>query len=322
VRLKNYSADSAVLAIYNSHFKAGTTSDDMLRRETECNIIRNDSNTLNPAYARVIGGDFNIQSSSETAYQILVGSTGNNTGRFFDTVNRPGSWNNSSTYRFLHSQDPIGGGGMDDRYDQILMTSSLFDGLGLEYIGNQTIPFGTTTWNDPNHSYRTFGNDGTSFNSVLNSTSNTMVDNDVALAIKNAANGAGHIPVYLDLKVPPKINSSLPLTVDFGRVRQGTAQQRTISIGNGGDTALWSAAGINTLHYSVTLPAPFSTAPGPFLSNAGAALNSHVITMNTSTPGSYSTNLLLTTDDPDNPTKNVLVKGYVVGTRSAPPPGN
>lgn len=321
VRLHGYSADSTVFAIYNSHFKAGSAADDMTRRETECNIIRNDANTLNAAYARLIGGDFNIQSSNETAYQILVGSTGNNTGRFYDPTNRPGTWNNSSTYKFLHSQDPIGAGGMDDRYDQILMTSALFDGASLEYIGNQTIPFSSTTWNDPNHSYRTFGNDGTSYNLALNSTSNAMVDNDVALAIKNAANGAGHIPVFLDIKVPPKINASLPLMVDFGRVRQGTTQQRVISIGNGGDTALWSASGINSLHYSITLPAPFSTAPGPFISNAGGALNSHTITMNTATAGSFTTNLVLTTDDPDNPTKNVLVKGYVVGNRSAPPPG-
>jgi hypothetical protein len=203
IRVDDGSANGARLAIYASHMKAGTSSTDQQRRLLEAQRIRDDAEALPADWRFLLGGDFNIQSSTQAAYIELVGSQANDDGRFFDPIDTPGSWNNNSAFRFVHSQDPAGAGGMDDRHDQILLSAGLVDGAGIDYVGDPAIPYSTTTWNDPNHSYRSWGNDGTSFNTSLTIAGNQMVGTTIAQALVTAANGAGHLPVFLDLRVPP-----------------------------------------------------------------------------------------------------------------------
>jgi len=193
----------ARLAIYSTHMKAGTTSSDQARRLLEAQRVRDDAAALPPDWNYLIGGDFNIQTSSQSAYIELIAATDGGAGQFFDPIRTPGSWNNNGAYRIVHTQDPSGAGGMDDRHDQLLASASLVDGLGLDYIGDPAIPYSTTTWDDPNHSYRSWGNDGTSFNLSLTIAGNTMVGPVIAQALVGSAAGAGHLPVFLDLRVPP-----------------------------------------------------------------------------------------------------------------------
>ncbi|MBC8135660.1 MAG: PEP-CTERM sorting domain-containing protein [Fibrella sp.] len=89
---------------------------------------------------------------------------------------------------------------MDDRFDVLLTSGNLGDGVGLDYLGSFGTPYSTTTWNDLNHSYRAWGNDGSSFNAVLNTTSNAMVGNSIATSLRNTATNGGHLPVFLDLR--------------------------------------------------------------------------------------------------------------------------
>ena len=61
-------------------------------------------------------------------------------------------------------------------------------------------PYSTTTWNDPNQSYRVWGNDGTSFNKSLTIAGNAEVGASIAQSLVNDATPAGgHLPVFLDL---------------------------------------------------------------------------------------------------------------------------
>ncbi len=203
IRLAAWTSAETVLAIYSTHMKSGTGTEDKERRLLEAQRIRDDAESLPADWHFLVGGDFNIQSSAQEAYQELVGSQANNDGRFFDPIKTPGSWNNSSSFRFVHTQDPIGAGGMDDRHDQILLSGSLVDGQGLDYIGNASVPYSTSTWNDPNHSYRSWGNDGSSYNTTLTISGNQMVGAVIAQALVDCAAGAGHLPVFLDLRVPP-----------------------------------------------------------------------------------------------------------------------
>ena len=92
VRLKDYTSDGAVLACYCSHMKAGSGTDDQARRLVEAGYIRDNAETLNSQWHFLYGADLNIQSSTQAAYQELVGSQANNDGRFFDPISRPGSW--------------------------------------------------------------------------------------------------------------------------------------------------------------------------------------------------------------------------------------
>ncbi|MFQ3548994.1 MAG: hypothetical protein SNJ70_04525 [Armatimonadota bacterium] len=212
VAIKGYpTASTPIIAMYSSHMKAGTSSTDRARRLREAQLIRNDAQVLNPSWSFLYGGDTNIQNSNEAAYQKLVGSESNNNGRFFDPINSPGNWNNNSYFRFIHTQDPIGAGGMDDRHDQLLISEDLIDGVGLDYIGNPAIPYSTSTWDDPNHSYRCWGNDGTSFDTTLTVNGNAMVGPMIAQALINTAKSSGHLPVFLDLRLPN------PLTVTVSK---------------------------------------------------------------------------------------------------------
>jgi hypothetical protein len=192
-------AELGTIACYSSHMKAGTGTDDRARRTLEAQAIRDDAALLPAAWHFLLGGDFNIRSSDEEAYQVLVGLGNTGAGRFFDPIKQPGAWNNNDFFSFVHTQDPSGAGGMDDRYDQVLVSANLIDGGGVEYVGNADIPYSTSAWDDPNHSYRCWGNDGSSFDGALRVGGNTMVGPTIAQALIDVAVGGGHLPVYLDL---------------------------------------------------------------------------------------------------------------------------
>lgn len=318
VRLVGYDSDGAVLACYCSHMKAGSTQTDQARRLVEAQEIRDNAEGIDtngpgtglPAgWSFVYGGDMNIQTSSQTAYQELVGSQANNGGRFFDPIDTPGSWNNNSAFRFVHTQDPVGAGGMDDRHDQLLVSASLVDGDGLDYIGDPNIPYSTTTWDDQNHTYRSWGNDGTSFNNMLTVTGNTMVGATIAQALRDAASDAGHLPVFMDLRVPARIDSDTVL--DFGSVPQGEWAEATLTVCNSGDVALWTATGIADLDYSLEASAGFGVPEGPFVETPGGAGNQHAIQMDTSTVGPMSGTLTISSNAPDEPVRIVTLVGEV-----------
>ncbi len=199
-RIVGDSADE-VLAIYDCHMKAGSTSTDQDRRLIEENRIRTDSNGLPANYLFLICADTNTQSSTQLGYQALVGPGSNLRGQFQDPISRPGNWNLTSSFAFIHTQDPSANGGMNDRHDQVLICNALVDGLGTEYVGKFGQPARLDTWNDPDHSYRAWGNDGTSFNKNLTVTGNAMVGSSIAQSIVTAeTTSGGHIPVFLDIK--------------------------------------------------------------------------------------------------------------------------
>lgn len=241
-------ADAPLLDIYAVHLKSDNTATDQARRLIETNRIRANADTLNanplhPPVNFMVAGDYNIQSSAEASYQALVGAQANNLGRFYDPIASPGTWRDNAADKFLDTQDPTSQ--MDDRYDQILMSQSLFDGKSLDYIGDPTRPFSTTTWNDPNHSYRVWGNDGTGFNGQLTIAGNLEVGQAIAQALFNTvgttnfvANGGtgGHLPVYADFRIltavvpetsgacVPSIGFVVLIAFYFSRKRLGRSQ--------------------------------------------------------------------------------------------------
>ncbi len=91
--------------------------------------------------------------------------------------------------------------GLDDRFDQILLSSDLLDRAGWDYRGDASLPYDTWGWDDAAHSYRAWGNSGSSFNASLTLGGNEMVGESIAASLVRAAYGAGHLPVYLDLHV-------------------------------------------------------------------------------------------------------------------------
>lgn len=293
--------NAPVLAVYGAHMKSGSAQDDRDRRLAETTRIRQDAQALPAGCFFLLGGDFNVQNSTEADYQQLVGSQSNNLGRFFDPIHSPGTWNNNSAFRFIHTQDPMGAGGMDDRHDQILVCSSLVDGSGFDYVGTPSIPYSTTTWNDPSHSYRAWGNDGTSYNNPLTVAGNTMVGPLIAQALRDSTGNSnpnvtgGHLPVFLDLLVPPQMNLSTT-SINFGDVAQGAAATGQFAVTNGVDTGVWPS-GVALLRYTPTPPVGYSTAAGPF-SLTGGQTRTHTVTLSTSTAGVYDGTLTILSQTP------------------------
>ncbi len=313
-----YTGNAATVASFGVHMKAGSTATDLNRRQAEALAIRtyitNNLLPFNPGINFMILGDFNVAAGNEAAYQTLTAPAAG-AARVFDPINTPGSWGDASIFRFVHTQDPATSAGMDDRFDQILCSPNLLDGQGLAYIGNPAVAYSTTTWNDPNHSYRAWGNDGTSFNNFLRTTGNTMTGAAIAQDIIDAATTAGgHIPVFMDIKVPAKAAAST-LSINFGNVYQGSTPLQPVTVTNNADVALFTAAGIDNLDHSLSASAGFTAPGGSFAAVAGTAGITHQIGLDTATLGPKSGTLTITTDDPAIPTITVTLNGNVV-----PPP--
>ena len=135
-------------------------------------------------------GDFNVYKSSEQGYQNLVGESDVNY-RFYDPINKPGNWHNKSSFAQYHTQSThsnsngcAAGGGLDDRFDFILISDDIKNGNNhISYKAN---------------SYKVLGNDGNHFNQSINAGSNTSVPADVLNAIYNHSD---HLPIIMELEV-------------------------------------------------------------------------------------------------------------------------
>lgn len=337
LRVAGYSSPSAELYIYGAHFKAGSTGTDQARREPEATRIRSNAAVLPAGAHFLLGADFNVQSSTQTAYQTLVGPGTTPAGQFFDPIIRPGTWENSTSFRNIHTQEPASA--MDSRHDQILVSASLRDGAGLSYLpaqagGNIFAPFRAAgsvfgqDWFDPNHSYRCWGNDGESFNFPIRTGGNTQVGDPIAAALITTIDSGGHLPVYLDLQVPAKLGAPTG-TINFGTVAQNSVATQTIQITNAANIAFSRSGtgfGIEPLSFSFATTTGFSIQQGngPFTRTATAApaqANTYTIVMNTSATGNQTGTLTITSNDPDVPTRVLTLVG-TVGTTGGPPAGS
>ena len=169
------------LRIYSVHLKAGSGTSEENQRLSEVQVLRNVTDVLHSDANFIVLGDFNMYHSNEPAYQKLVDN--NLPGYFIDPDPLTGDWNNPS-YSSYHTQSTrtrnFGGGstgGLDDRFDLILFSKSVWDSSGIAYIRNSTVRF---------------GNDGFHYNDSINNPPNVAVSQEVANALHNASD---HLPV-------------------------------------------------------------------------------------------------------------------------------
>lgn len=288
VSLKGYAGAAPGLSLYSVHMKAGSAGEDQARRLVEAQRIHDDARSLPAGRQFLVGGDFNVQSSNQSAYAKLVGTPAA-AGPFKDPIRTPGAWNNNDTFRYVHTQDPWGpaDSGMDDRHDQILLGAGLADGTGFDYIGNPNVAYSTSTWDDPNHSYRAWGNDGTSYDQDLKTTGNAMVGGGIGAALKNVATSAGgHLPIFLDLRTPAELAASVA-SINFGTVQLGADAAASFDVFNGVDANIWGVNGVAELAYAMRLLGSdaFSIQPGQFTDAPGGSANNHLVGLDTRTPG-------------------------------------
>ncbi len=298
LRVAGYNSSAADIYVYAMHLKASQGYE--AQRAAEAAIARNDANALPTGTNFVYAGDLNLYTSAEEAYSIqLTGSLADNDGRGFDPINRPGNWNNNGSFADIHTQSTCNGGtcapgaatgGMDDRFDHLIVSAALKDGQGFDYVPA---------------TYMAYGNDGQHFNMAIDGGG---FNNAVGLAMaQNLRLASDHLPVIADFKVPAKIAAS---AMAFGTAILGATAQKALTVTNTGDAALFGY--VDPLNYTLpTAPAGFSGPTGSFVANAGAAGNDHIYSMDTAAVGSRSGTLAITSDA-DTPVVNVAFAGFVV----------
>jgi hypothetical protein len=185
--------DTVYFTCVQMHLKAGSTTADQSDRAAETSLLMNYLNSINSSNLGnvVVMGDFNVQSSTETCFQNLINYSNSNI-RFYDPVNKLGSWYNNSAFALYHTQstsvdisnDCKASGGMDDRFDFILASFYIMNNISkVSYIPN---------------SYSVIGQDGNRFNQSINSPANYSVPSTVVTALQNMSD---HLPVTLKLKI-------------------------------------------------------------------------------------------------------------------------
>ncbi len=149
----------------------------------------------------LIMGDFNMYGASESGYQLLTQTYSNSDVLFVDplySLGGVGEWNNNSQFAPFHTQSTrsyseecFSGGGLDDRFDFILMADEIAFGFNhIRYVQN---------------SYWGVGNDGQHFNQDIDHNGNASVPAEVAEALFDASD---HIPVTMKIAVDQPLGVS------------------------------------------------------------------------------------------------------------------
>lgn len=182
-------SDTVTFTLIGAHFKAGTgTLNSSQRNKMAAAIIDYIENDAKDANIMLMG-DYNMYGSSESGYQTLIAGNG---FRFEDPINSSGNWNNNSSFAAVHTQSTrnggtnscFSGGGLDDRFDQILCSEELLEGDdGMTYVPN---------------TYFAVGNDGNHFNDPINVGSNYSVSVSVLNALYTLSD---HLPVIADFDI-------------------------------------------------------------------------------------------------------------------------
>ena len=188
--------DTVKLVCVVAHLKAGDTNADIEKRKT---MLQNAMFYVDEHYANdnvLIIGDFNMYSASESGYRLLTATYENPEARFVDPlsfVGGVGAWDNNRQYAPFHTQstkswveypDCPSGGGMDSRFDIMMMSDEIYMGFkNLKYV---------------NGSYKAVGNDGNHFNQSINQSPNNAVPASVANALYTISD---HIPVMMQLNL-------------------------------------------------------------------------------------------------------------------------
>ncbi|PLW92556.1 MAG: hypothetical protein C0592_10085, partial [Marinilabiliales bacterium] len=188
------------------HLKAGSYQSDEDDRAAEVSTLMNYLNALNQPGNYLAMGDFNVYSDDEECFQNLTNHPNANI-RFYDPINKLGSWNNNSYYADYHTQsthstsnDCAASGGMDDRFDWILASMDIITGGELvQYVSG---------------SYHALAQDGNHFNSSINSSpTNTSVPSNVLTALYN---NSDHLPVIMELAVAKPVGiAEVEASFDF-----------------------------------------------------------------------------------------------------------
>ena len=190
------SHDTAFIYCLVAHLKAGSSNNDKEDRGIAAKKIMDYLSAIDANDNYLIMGDFNLYKNTETAFQNLTNYS-NSAYNFYDPINKIGDWHNNSAYKYYHSQSThtssgcASSGGMDDRFDFILISNPLRDGSKkIQYV---------------NSSYKVVGQDGSFFNQSLLDSNNDDLPTAIVTALYNMSD---HLPIYMELSVNQQLTAA------------------------------------------------------------------------------------------------------------------
>ena len=187
--------DTTFIFCVVAHLKAGSDPEGSYTNQNKRKIMAENTMdyiaTHDPDENYLLMGDFNLYTDQEPAFQEFIHYKTASV-RFYDPVNQIGDWHNNSQYALYHTQSTHSyssgcpsGGGLDDRFDFILISNNVKQGnKKVKYVPG---------------SFHVVGQDGKHFNkALLDDPQNTMVPSNVLNALYQ---NSDHLPVTLKVTV-------------------------------------------------------------------------------------------------------------------------
>jgi endonuclease/exonuclease/phosphatase family metal-dependent hydrolase len=207
---------------YVTHLKSSQGSANQQLRLSMVEAFVNDTQQLEEDSFVLFAGDFNIYTSTEPAYQEILDQT--NSITMADPINTPGAWNNNEDFRAIHTQSTRtsssgfgggAGGGLDDRFDFIMVSQNMMTNTNLQYKTN---------------SYKAYGNNGNCYNNNINDINcGGAYNQNIRDALYNMSD---HLPVVMELETNQEIiildTPQQPLVQPFSLKNTLVSQQLTV----------------------------------------------------------------------------------------------
>ena len=207
---------------YVTHLKSSQGSANQQLRLSMVEAFVNDTQQLEEDSFVLFAGDFNIYTSTEPAYQEILDQT--NSITMADPINTPGAWNNNEDFRAIHTQSTRtsssgfgggAGGGLDDRFDFIMVSQNMMTNTNLQYKTN---------------SYKAYGNNGNCYNNNINDINcGGAYNQNIRDALYNMSD---HLPVVMELETDQEIvildTPQQPLVQPFSLKNTLVSQQLTV----------------------------------------------------------------------------------------------
>jgi len=211
INTENLNTNPITIEVFVTHLKASTGSSNRQRRLNSIQSFVSYTNNIADDSYVLFAGDLNFYTSNEEGYQHLIDDR--NPIVIIDPIDRPTPnfpddgidyyenynstyfWNNSS-FRDIHSQstrtsnigfidDSGSTGGLDDRFDFIMMSKNFNTSTSLYYV---------------NDSYKVVGNNGNCYNSFI---SNPNCSGVYSQTLRDALiEFSDHLPVVMEIETP------------------------------------------------------------------------------------------------------------------------
>lgn len=231
--------ENKTLFVYSMHLKSSTGSSNQEIRRQGAENVRDDIVTLPLGSHVIVVGDMNFYSPDEPGYSWFTDA---GDGQVIDPLGS-GNWSGGSN-ALKHTQSPLLnqnggliGGGLDDRFDFQLISTSLYDGGGFDFIEG---------------TYRSLGNDGNHYNDAINAGNNHYFPGDTARSNALADEliiSSDHLPLIVDYQVPAIFGWNL---ISPSRVIVGANTSVDFTISNDAEVVIQQGADILNVDIEVS----------------------------------------------------------------------